>query len=245
MTKRLVFDIETVGCDFDSLDEYSKQTLLKTTKKESQTEEQYNKAVEDIKNGLGLSPLTGEIVAIGVLDCTQEKGAVYFQTPGQNIEELTEGGIRFISISEEEMLKKFWELAYKSSELISFNGRRFDVPFLNLRSAIYKIKPSCDLMHYKYINNGKPNYAYPIHVDLYDLLTFHREFYTNGMNLHMFCKAFGIKSPKDGQIDGNGVASLYKEGRYLDIAKYNTGDLLATRELYNYWDQYLRIGNKS
>ena len=54
-------------------------------------------------------------------------------------------------------------------------------------------------------------------------------------SLHLFCRAFGIESPKASGTTGDDVATLYKEGKYLDIARYNAGDLRATAALYKRW----------
>jgi hypothetical protein len=37
------------------------------------------------------------------------------------------------------------------------------------------------------------------------------------------------------------VGKYFREGKYLDIARYNAGDLRATKELYEYWRDYLRF----
>ena len=63
---RLVFDIETVGEDFDLLDKATKEALTWWIKKESNSGDEYKAALEDLKNGLGFSPLTGQIAAVGV-----------------------------------------------------------------------------------------------------------------------------------------------------------------------------------
>ncbi|NIQ03120.1 MAG: hypothetical protein GWM98_24340, partial [Nitrospinaceae bacterium] len=64
----LVFDIETRGEDFGAMDELTRDVLTRWIKKESATDEEYEVALEELKDGLGFSPLTGEIVAIGILD---------------------------------------------------------------------------------------------------------------------------------------------------------------------------------
>ena len=75
----LIFDIETVGEEFDALDTMTQEGLTRWIKKEAENEQNYQAALEELKNGLGFSPLTGEIVAIGVLDSEKDKAAVYFQ----------------------------------------------------------------------------------------------------------------------------------------------------------------------
>ena len=148
---RLIFDIETVGEDWNALDEATQENLTRWIKKEFGDSEEFEGALEELKNGLGFSPLTGEIVAIGVLDYDRDEGVVYYQAPGEKLEPTTEEGITFKPMSEKEMLKSFWEGAKKYDEFVSFNGRGFDAPFLAIRSAIHKIRPTQDLMEGRYL----------------------------------------------------------------------------------------------
>ena len=75
-------------------------------------------------------PLTGRIVAIGVLDDEKQKGAVYFNAPEGVFVEREEGGIKYKPMSEKEMLENFWRGIAEYDAFVSFNGRGFDVPFL-------------------------------------------------------------------------------------------------------------------
>ena len=80
-------------------------------------------------------------------------------------------------------------------------------------------------------------YDSSIHCDLLEQLTFYgamRKF-----NLDFCCKTFGIRSPKSGGITGMDMQSLFEEKRFLDIARYNLGDLKATAELFLRWEEYL------
>lgn len=233
---RLVFDIETVGEDWKDLDATTQEVLTKWIKKDvGEDSEDYEAAFTNVKKELGLSPLTGQIVAIGILDQDRNEGAVYYQAPGQSAAEIVEEGITFRSMSEPEMLKAFWQTASRYNEFISYNGRVFDAPFLAIRSAIHKIRPSVDLMEGRYLYQQRG----VRHVDLQDQLTFYGAMQKKG-GLHLYARAFGITSPKAGGVSGDDVGKLFKEGKYLDIARYNVGDLRATRELYEYWDKYLR-----
>jgi hypothetical protein len=226
---RLVFDIETVGEDWKGLDETTQEVLTRYVDNDDED------AVEEVKNGLGLSPLTGQIVAIGILDQDRNEGAVYYQAPGQPAAELVENGITFRSMSEPEMLKAFWKTAANYDEFISYNGRAFDAPFLAIRSAIHKIRPTRDLLEGRYLYQQRT----ARHVDLQDQMTFYGAMQKKG-GLHLHARAFGIQSPKIGGVSGGDVGEMFKKKRYLEIAKYNVGDLKATRELYEYWDKYLR-----
>ncbi len=232
---RLVFDIETVGEEFAGMDETTRDSLTKRARKEAADEKEFNEMVGELESGFALSPLTAEIVAIGVLDADSMKGAVYFQAPGEDIGESEENGIKLVPLDEAGMLSRFWELSRSASEFIGFNSRGFDAPFMMVRSAIKGIHPSIDLMSDRYGRFGVK------HTDLYDQLSFYGASRFAHSSLHMWCRAFGIKSPKEDGVKGDDVSALFREKKYLDIAKYNMGDIIATKNLYDYWAKYLRF----
>ena len=221
---KLIFDIETVGVDFDSLDEKAKEFLLMYADSPEE--------VAGVKNGLGFSPLTGEIVAIGILNPDTDKGAVYYQA-GKKEEKTEMENVQYVPCSSEKrVIECFWETATHYNQFITFNGHSFDCPFLMIRSAILKIKPTRSLMHNRYWGDGP-------HFDLYDRLTnFGAVRFKRG--LHMWCQAFGIESPKAKGITGDDVSKLFKDKKYLEIAKYCFGDIVATKELYGYWEKYIK-----
>lgn len=233
----LIFDIETVGENFNELDETTQIMLTKWLKRESYDEDEYEHMLDEIKNGLGFSPLTGQIVAIGVLDAEKNKGVVYYQAPGQKNADTEEEGIAFKQKTEAEMLKSFWDGAKQYNNFVSFNGRCFDVPYLMIRSAIHKIRPSKNLLSNRYLFSQRMDAK---HVDLLDQLSFYGAVRRKG-SLHLYCRAFGIESPKAGGVTGNDVADLYKTGKCLEIAKYNVGDLVATKELFGYWKEFVDV----
>lgn len=234
---KLVFDIETIGEDFETFDEITKEALTHWIEKGTRTDEEREKALAEIKNGLCFSPLTGQIVAIGVYDIEKDKGAVYFQAPDDSVQDSEDGNIKFRPLGEKEMLAQFWNLAEKYDEFVSFNGRTFDVPFLLARSAICEVRPTKNLMANRYLSSQPKNAK---HIDLLDQLTYYGAVRRKG-NLHLWTRAFGIKSPKGEGVSGDQVGKLFQEKRFLDIAKYNVGDLRATKKLYQYWEKYLKF----
>lgn len=233
---RLVFDIETIGEDWNQLDETTQHLLTRWIEKEFAAGDEYDSALEDLKQGLGFSPLTGRVVAIGVLDVDKNQGAVYFDTAGNSGKEIKEGNFILKSMTEKEMLEAFWQGAEKYTEFISYNGRGFDAPFLAIRSAVHGIRPTRNLLEGRYPYQQRDCR----HVDLQDELTFYGATQRKG-GLHLWSRAFGIKSPKADGTTGDDVARLFKEGKYEDIARYNTGDLLATKELYERWEKYVKF----
>jgi len=219
--KTIIFDIETIPQDFDSLDEAQKYYLLKTADTE--------KEKEKIKNQMALWAPTNKIVAIGMLCVETGKGAMYFQDKEKK--EFEENGIKYWSGSEKEILEKFWVAIAHSNKFVTFNGRGFDCPVLMLRSAMLKIKPSKNLMPYRYSSDQ--------HIDLLEQLTFYNS--VRKFNLDFFCKSFGIPSPKSSGVTGHDVAPMFKEGKFEQIARYCAGDLEATKELYLRWQDYIKF----
>ncbi len=232
----LIFDIETIGENFDALDDTTQHSLTRWVDRVAKNNEEKDIMIKDIKNGLGFSPLTGEIVALGVYDSEKLQGAVYYQAPGEkDSQEIEERGCKLKAMSEKETLIKFWDLAQKYEEFVSFNGRSFDVPFMLIRSAIHQVKPTKDLMSNRYL--GSQRYGAK-HIDLLDQLSFYGASQRKG-NLHLFCRAFGIESPKE-EFSGDQVGELFAQKKFLDIARYNVGDLVSTTKLYKIWQEFLK-----
>jgi DNA polymerase elongation subunit (family B) len=231
----LIFDIETVGEDFDSLDHASQDVLTRWIKRDAETDESYQHSLENLKNGMGFSPLTGFIVAIGVYDPDRERGAVYFQAPGQEIVDTEVDGFKYQTKTEPELLQIFWEIATKYSQFVTFNGRAFDVPFLMMRSAVHHIKPTKNLIAQRYLER---QYAGVRHVDLCDQLSFYGASWRKP-SLHLVCRAFGIESPKAQGVTGDDVAKLYRANEFETIARYNARDLIATAEVFKRWKEFL------
>jgi DNA polymerase elongation subunit (family B) len=223
---RVIFDIETVGRDFESLDEPVREYLLRWAESDDEKKE--------VMESLSFYPLTGEIITIGMLNPDTGKGVVYFRSSGAPLLPFEEEGIRYETGTEEEIIGKFWETIKSFDQFITFNGRSFDCPFIMIRSAVHRIKPLRDLM---------PNRYGDAHIDLLDQLTFYgasrRKF-----SLDMWCRLFGIKSPKEDGITGYQVKELFQASRHIDIARYCAGDLRATGELLAVWSDCIRYSNR-
>src|SRR5512147_2749752 len=98
---RVIFDIETAGRDFDSLEKPVQDYLLRWAESEEEK--------EGVRESLSLYPLTGEIIAIGMLNPDSGKGAVYFQNTCGSILPFEEEGIHYETGTELEILLKFWD----------------------------------------------------------------------------------------------------------------------------------------
>ncbi len=234
----LIFDIETVGADFNKLDKVTQRSLTRWIERTAGgDDDKYNAYLKDVKEGLGFSPMTGEIVATGVFDTERNKGVVYFQAPGTEEQEYRDGSFTFKPRTEKEMLEDFWQGALRYQKFVSFNGRMFDVPWLMIRSAVHRIKPTRNLMSNRYLRYQTAGVK---HIDLQDQLSFYGAVRRRG-NLHLYCQTFGIKSPKGEGITGDDVGRLFKEKKYRKIAEYNSWDLIATWELYEVWKEFINM----
>lgn len=227
----LIFDIETVGEEWNSLDEVTQVALGRWALRSARSEEERSSLLADVQAGLGFSPLTGSIVALGIYDRERARGVVYYEvTPAADI---THEAFVFKSRSEAGLLQEFWEGIADYDTLVSFNGRAFDVPFILHRSVVCDVRPTRELLGQRYLAKQHP----PFHIDLQDELTFYGAM-GRRPSLHLFCRAYGILSPK-GEVSGDQVAGLYRSGRLEEIAECNARDLLATAALYEKWLQYL------
>lgn len=220
---KVVFDIETVGVDFDSLNEDEQDYILKYAEDE--------KKIKETKTKLGLWPFTGEIVAICLINPDSNKGRTYFQSPAKETKDFVEDDIEYLVATEKEILESFWEHIRNYDQFITFNGRGFDCPYIMLRSAVLKVRPTKNLM--------PPRYSDQLHIDLLEQLTFYGAF--RKFSLDFYCKKFGLQNKKIEGVSGAMVQDYFNEEKYLEIARYCAADVKATAELYDRWHKFIKV----
>jgi DNA polymerase elongation subunit (family B) len=220
---KIVFDIETTGFPLDSFDEVQQQYLMKFSETEAEKEEAIRK--------LNLSALTAQVIAVGMLNPETNAGKVFYQSDEKETWTSDDGGIGYVAQTEVEILKSFWETIQRYDQFITFNGRSFDCPLLLLRSALLGIKPTRNLMPYRYSSKE--------HCDLLEQLTFYSV--ARKYNLDFFCKAFGIPTPKDKGFTGLDLGEMFKAKKFREIAEYCMGDVRATAALYRRWDEFMNF----
>ncbi len=118
-----------------------------------------------------------------------------------------------------------WE-AYQRPTLVTFNGRSFDIPLLELAAFRYGINVGAWLA-----TNG-PNYQQPryryntsAHFDLYEILTnFGSSRLTGGLNL----SASMLGKPGKMDTQGYMVQDMYDQGQLAEINDYCRCDVLDT-----------------
>jgi DNA polymerase elongation subunit (family B) len=232
----LVFDIETSSLPPESFDEVQNEYLFRDADRLPDISARDTRRAE-ILQMFNLWPFTARVVCVAMLNADTARGQVLF-TADDYDEEATEAGpVEFVACCDEiELLTAFWDVARHYENIVTFNGRGFDVPFLYLRSAQMNVPITRkDWLGYRYATDP--------HCDLAEQLTFYgvsgREGAARKFNLDFYCKAFGIESPKSHGVTGMDVNRLLAEGRYREIADYCLRDVAATVKLYHVWKERL------
>ncbi len=229
----LIFDIETVGERWEHFDTVTQESLTRFGERTAKTDAEKTAYLKQVQANLGFSPLTGHIVAIAVYDLEREKGAVYYTGKGDEVDAEVDGYI-LKQRSEREMLEDFFEGARSYDTFVSFSGRTFSVPFLLHRAVVHGVQPLPELLDARYLSQQKNI----VHIDLLDQLTFYGVMYPKP-SLHLFCRSYGIVSPKQSGETGDGVTELFSQQKFRDLACYSASTATAVTELYKKWLEYL------
>lgn len=230
----LVFDIETTALPLNSFDDAQQEYLMRDAARFPEGPEREARRSE-LERQLNLYPFTAQVVCIAMVNADSGRGQVLYLA--DDYEPDDEAEVKFVPFADEsELLHDFWELAKRYDQIVTFNGRGFDVPFLYLRSAVLGVPISRrDWLGYRF--QTEP------HCDLAEQLTFYQVSGRDGaarrFNLDFYCKAFGIESPKSKGVTGMDVSGLVAEGRYRDIAEYCLRDVRATVLLHRIWKERL------
>jgi len=232
----LVFDIETSAQPLANFDEAQQEYLFRECEKIADESGKSAKR-EEITRFMSLWPFTSQVVCIAMLNAETLRGQSLFVA--EDFEEVEEenASVKFIPCADEaELLAQFWDAAKKFDNVVTFNGRGFDVPFIYLRSAILNVPISKkNWLGYRFATEP--------HCDLAEQLTFYsvsgRDGAARRFNLDFYCKAFGIESPKSAGVTGMDVNHLMTEKKFREIAEYCLRDVKATVELYKIWKERL------
>ena len=129
--------------------------------------------------------------------------------------------------SEEKLVREFWERSERFSGcLVSFNGRVFDLPVLELHALRYGIAAP---LHFAEPGSGRSRYLETRHLDLCDFIANHGAIrIAGGMNILL--KMIGM--PGKGATDGSRVQELYEAGRMDEIHSYCRNDVIQTYFLF-------------
>lgn len=120
---------------------------------------------------------------------------------------------------------KGWE-AYRRPTLVSFNGRSFDVPLLELAAFRYGVNlQGWFNLQGKTFEQPRNRYNTEAHLDLHDVLTnFGAARFQGGLNL----AATILGKPGKMDVQGHMVQDLYDAGKLAEISDYCRCDVLDT-----------------
>lgn len=117
---------------------------------------------------------------------------------------------------ERDTLEYFWR-DVGDAVLVTFNGLRFDLPVLMMRSMLLGVKyPALSLDKYR-----SP------HIDLFNRLTFNGAI--SGHSLKFYLSRFGI--PSDDLVTGKDVPALIKAGQWDAVRAHCEADVIGTYKL--------------
>jgi predicted PolB exonuclease-like 3'-5' exonuclease len=124
----------------------------------------------------------------------------------------------------DEMVRLFWlgvEEVYDSASLVTYNGRGFDIPLLELMAYRYGYSAK---RHFRDKYAGRSRYGTK-HIDLQDWLSNYNAIRMYG-GLNLLAKIIG--KPGKMQVRGDEVYSMFLEGRLRDVNNYCIHDVLDT-----------------
>lgn len=129
--------------------------------------------------------------------------------------------------SEEKLAREFWARTdHFAGCLVSFNGRRFDLPVLELQALRYGISAP---VHFSESGSARSRYSDLRHLDLMDFITNYGAFQVRG-GLNLLLKLIGM--PGKTELDGSQVQELYEAGRLEEIHRYCRNDVIQTYFLF-------------
>ena len=127
---------------------------------------------------------------------------------------------------EHDMVEAFWTRVNAGYTLVTFNGRSFDLPVLELAA----LREGCAAATYwndKY--GARYRYSEDGHYDLADVLSNGGAYPLVG-GLNALCQMLGLAGK--GQVDGSQVQGMYEAGRLTEIDAYSKRDVVLTYQLW-------------
>ena len=127
--------------------------------------------------------------------------------------------------SEAGIVCEFWDrLERLEGTLVSFNGRRFDLPVLELAA----LRHGCVIPRY-FERGFRDRHSDEAHYDLYDFVTNWGAYGVRG-GMHLLAQLVGL--PGKSGVDGAAVQALWEAGRLGELDAYCRRDVIQTYFLF-------------
>ena len=127
-----------------------------------------------------------------------------------------------------EITKRFWHgwVHYGRPALVTFNGRGYDIPVLELAAYRYGLSlPAWFNVEARSFEQSRNRYNLDAHFDMYDLFSNFGAAQVNG-GLNLLANLIG--KPGKNSVDGSKVQDMYDAGRVEEINDYCRCDVLDT-----------------
>lgn len=160
----------------------------------------------------GLDPLRDNLVLLGFIVFEGEKSYIIQYFAEDNFEE-------------ERLLKIYLKIT-EDKTIITYNGDKFDIPFLNIRLDKFGLEP-----------------IFPATKDIYKTISSHRKYFTfESMRLMDMEKHIGIfrNDPSRYKVISKLTEDIKKRDKPRPIMIHNENDLIATEKLANINDYFTR-----
>ena len=226
----LVFDIETIA----DLTADNRDSIAALAQTREMTAEAYG----------GLCPPLARVVCVGWFDvAAQRLGAFFDRTllagdapDALQIEDGSRAEPELVCCTlagcegEAQLLRRFGRTVEQhfqqpNPQLVTYNGRGFDLPVLVHRSIKHRVSEGCDLLSRGITEN---RFRPLLHLDLMDVVTFSGA--SARWPMAAYVTGYGFRSPKD-DMSGAQVWTAVHTGRMLDVVRYCAGDVIATTHL--------------
>jgi len=207
----IIIDIETAGQAElpDPPEAFLHKGIAASFKPE--TRDKYIKQnIEDWKTRAALDWRLGQIVAVGCI------------SPGTDPIAIVAG--KSSPSTEADLLKAFWQWT-TGMEIVGFNIRTFDLPYLIARSVVNGVH----MPQTKKVSLAKYHMNFGV-IDLADALRFWDAFGMTGWTLGFYAEVFGLEHRPAG--DSAAIPEAWRQGEYDLVQEHLELDLLTTRDLY-------------
>jgi predicted PolB exonuclease-like 3'-5' exonuclease len=128
----------------------------------------------------------------------------------------------------EQIAKAFWLgwERYAHPTWVTFNGRSFDIPLMELAAYRYGISvPAWFNIYDRTYSQNRNRYNLEAHLDLHEILTnFGSTWFRGGLNL----AAALVDKPGKIDVQGDMVLDMYRQGKLHEISEYCRCDVLDT-----------------
>lgn len=223
----LIFDIETAADVSDAGYVAWKSASLTRAKKD--LAKAAVGATDAITNKFPLSPLTGMIINAGFLAETTHPISLHPQAREININNAKMVSLQLNKRAEPLLLADIWKIITQSyddgHQLVTYNGREFDLPFLYQRSWINHIERPQNSPSYKQLTN---RYDFTNHLDLSDIIS-----YKYGIFVSLSEIAYLIGATDSLEREGGRVGEWYASNQFDEIERHCIEDLVKTYLLYD------------